>query len=123
MNRKKNKELNEFHFFVIIAIVIVIGICFNTFRKNSFEEKGVTTMGLVTDIRYTYDKKINLFYKYEVKNKSYTGMTGVTNFYWEDGKRGCIGRTFEITYLPEDPNISDIDLEEYNKYKNYKPSF
>lgn len=41
-------------------------------------------------------------------------------FRCKDGNKGCIGEYFNVYYSELNPEKSYFDLEEYNKYKQFK---
>jgi hypothetical protein len=81
-------------------------------------KKGKYTKAVIVDFFHTTKTNYVLKYKYYVNGKYYTSEAVTGFFKCKNESNNCIGEKFEVYYLPEKPNISDIELGEYEKYRN-----
>lgn len=101
--------------FVLILIGVVVNDYYVQFKLSN---KGVYTEGKVVDFYLGSKTEYSLEYEYFVNGRRYESSTRSEFFKCDNGKKGCIGKSFEVYYLPSNPSVSEIDLKEYEKYRN-----
>lgn len=113
-NRKK------YAIFSIIGLLIIIGFIYNSIQSE-YLINGKTTLGKITDFHFCNYSYCGT-YKYVVEGKTYEGHWKGGFFKCSDGTKGCIGKEFPVRYSEEKPNISEINLGEFENKKNYRPT-
>lgn len=100
---------------IFILLIFVAG--YRNFNKNNeLEDYGEETNCIITEFRFVHKSSYKLIYKFSVNDKFYFGSADTSYFECEDGTKGCIGNTFEVTYSKKNPKINKINLNIYNKY-------
>ncbi len=121
MKLSSNKP--KFVFIVIITSLVIWGIMNNTNEYYELNENGKLTQGEVIDINFIREAKYQLIYEYTVNSKKYQSSVN-TSLFGCDGRRdGCVGKKFTVIYSQKKPQISDIDLKEFNSKKYGKIHF
>ncbi|PQJ65919.1 hypothetical protein [Polaribacter butkevichii] len=110
---------NKKPFFFILSVLLII--CYTIFEKNSYHKEIIdnkkTVIGKVTEYQFSeYDYLLT--YEYEVNEVKYKNVISTSFFKCKDGIRGCVGKAFNVSYSSINPKKSDINLEEYNKFKD-----
>lgn len=111
------KYKNTFLFIISILLIIAYVI----FKKESYykEIKNNKEQVIGKVIKYQFSEYDYLLtYNYKVDGIEYKNVISTSFFKCGDGTRGCVGRTFKVYYSSINPHKSDIDLEEYNKFKD-----
>ncbi|MBU2940474.1 hypothetical protein KO494_13080 [Lacinutrix sp. C3R15] len=109
----------------ITAILIIVAICvlyyfFNYKQKREVIDFGVSTNTKIINYSYGSQGKNWVTYKYSVDGIEYEGQEAVSSFKCDEednNKKGCVGMTFKVVYSKRNPEISEINLGKYNKYK------
>lgn len=121
MKSKKNKDKIYNLLAIIVFSAIVLIIIIRTFIQYQDDQeikryKGTTEATIIefkhVNLTYYYIK-----YKYKVEKEEYIGETGVRWFKCDDGKLGCVGHTFKLSYSTKNPSKSTIHLGKYEKHK------
>ena len=111
---------NNKNIFWLILFVFII-ILYVSYENNSYykeiSKNKKETIGEVVDFHYS-NKEYRLKYKYKADNIEFENIISTRFFRCKDGTKGCIGKTFKVYYSSKNPEKSDIDLEEYNKFKD-----
>ena len=100
---------------ILLGIVIVYGVTISIKRSEALKEYGVTE-AVIKDF-HSCNYSYCLEYKYEVNGKKYSDWVKTEYFKCQDGTEGCLGKKFKIKYSLKSPEISEIDLKEYNVHK------
>lgn len=103
-----------------MIIFLSFGIYLNTKRDLELRKYNFTT-GTINDFA-PCNYSFCLSYSYEVRGQRHETFVKTEYFNCEDGTKGCAGKQFQVKYSIENPEISEIDLGEYNQYKLTKPS-
>ncbi|SHH64443.1 hypothetical protein [Winogradskyella jejuensis] len=120
---KKNEKIIGI---LILGFIIIGGIYYNTIRYDELEEYGKITEAEIINFRYRSNARYTISYRFKVDGKSYVGSTSLSFFRCDESdnkRKGCIGKMFKLTYSSKDPNINEIDLGKYNRFKGIKPHF
>lgn len=115
----KNKLILGFFIVLIIA-----GYFYNKLKYNELSKNGKITEAIVIDFRYRSSALYKIIYKYNVNGIEYINSRAVSSFKCEESynnNEGCVGMKFKIRYSSKDPNINEIDLGKYNRYKSQQP--
>jgi hypothetical protein len=91
-------------------------------KKNELEKFGLKTTAVVTDFTFLRKTSYELEFKYVVDGKEYYNTEITSSFHCINGIRGCVGETFNVLYSREDPAVSRIDLDRYNKFIKKSPT-
>ncbi|RLJ98715.1 hypothetical protein [Tenacibaculum discolor] len=117
INKLKKEEIEGKLIAIIILIIAVGYMLFQSYKDNEIERYKEKTTGKVVDFIYEARLDYGLIYEYYVNNKRYTNQIGVTFFKCDDGRKGCIGSEFTVFYSSRNPKFSKIDLGKYNEYQ------
>lgn len=115
----KNKIILGFFIILIIA-----GYFYNKLKYDELLENGKITEASIVGFRYRSSALYKIIYKYNVNGIDYINSRVVSSFRCEEpnnNNKGCVGMKFKIMYSSIDPNINEIDLGRYNKYKSEQP--
>ncbi|RCS28528.1 DUF3592 domain-containing protein [Polaribacter sp. WD7] len=104
--------------FPILVVVFIIFFIKKYYSSYELSRKGKYTTARIIDFFHTTKTNYVLQYKYYVNGKSYKSEAITGFFKCKNESKGCVGEKFEVYYLPDNPNVSDIDLREYEKYRN-----
>lgn len=112
-------ENNKSTFWLIFLMTIII--LYVVYNKNSYHNEinynKEETIGEIVDFHYS-NVQYALTYSYKVNNIEFEKIIYTRFFRCKDGTKGCVGKTFKVYYSSKNPEKSDIDLEEYNKFKD-----
>lgn len=100
---------------VFVAILVVLGHEF--YKQQSISKNEATIEGKIVDFFHVNKARYAIKYEYFVDGEKYIGQVGITPFKCENGKEGCIGKTFKVYYSSKNPSLSRINLGKYEKYK------
>lgn len=93
------------------------------FKKElDFKENSIKVEGVITRY-YKVGQKRYLRYEFLVKEKVYHREIRVNSFKCSDGRDGCLGSKFIVSYSSVNPENNDINIGVYNKYKLTKRLF
>ena len=115
LTEKKKKTI----LFIVIALFITIALVYNSCKHEVFRD-GKITVGIVTKYQFNNNNWLGK-YSYEVDGEKYTGGWTGDFFKCPNGIEGCVGKEFPVRYSTENPEISEIDLREYDKRKIKPP--
>lgn len=121
MKSKKNKDKIYNLLAIIVFSAIVLIIIIRTFIQYQDDQeikryKGITEATII-EFKHINLTRYSIFYEYQVGDKKYKGRTGVEWFKCDDGKLGCVGHTFKLSYSTKNPSKSTIHLGKYEKHK------
>lgn len=108
MTEKKKKTI----LFIIIAFFILVALIYNSFQQEYLID-GKVTVGTVTEYQFNNNNWIGK-YVYVINGKKYTGSWVGDFFKCSDGTKGCVGKKFPVRYSNLKPEISEINLQEYD---------
>ncbi len=94
---------NKWYWFLILTLIIG-GSIYRLKRQHDLDKYGV--YGVAKVIHYSKLNKGNLMYQYFVDGETYT--KGITGYPIKCENNSCIGRLYEIKYVPQNPNICMI---------------
>ncbi len=114
MENNKNTFWLIFFMLVIIIYVVYDKISY----QNEIKDNKKITTGIVVDFHFSKNA-YTLTYKYKVDNIDYEKEFTTSFFRCKDGTKGCVGKTFKVYYSSKNHDKSEIDLGEYNKFKNW----
>ena len=117
MNKKSQK-------IILISLflgLIVFGVYQNTFKSNKLEKKGKIVRAEIIDFEFVYKTTYKITYKFIISEKTYKSSRRTSYFKCENGREGCVGKIFKVKYLPNNPEINEIYLEDYDRFKKHKP--
>ncbi|MGC6430674.1 MAG: hypothetical protein ACON5F_06515 [Jejuia sp.] len=121
---QNDKENSAYGVKAIILVIMAISIGYFTinYRNNkSLQSNYDVTDGKIVSFEYN-NYAYCLDYEYSVENKNYkNSICGMSKFYSNDSVLGCVGDNFEVKYSKSNPEISEIDLKGFNRYKPFKP--
>ncbi|MBG7613378.1 hypothetical protein IU405_14085 [Polaribacter sp. BAL334] len=107
---------NTFWFIFLMFIIILYVVYNKNSYQNEINNNKEETIGEIVDFHYS-NKEYRLIYMYKVDNIEFENIISTRFFRCKDGTKGCVGKTFKVYYSSKNPEKSDIDLEEYNKFK------
>ena len=100
----------------IVGLILVSGLIFEFYKGYSISENKNSTIGIIIEFESINKTRYGIKYEYFILGERYTGNVGVK--YFECKKdNGCIGSEIIVYYSSENPNLSQVDLKEYEKYK------
>lgn len=121
MIKLKEQKKSLIIFSAVIAIVTIVGVTFNTLKKNDLYQNSEYTKGSVIDFHFNNNSYI-IKYSYIVDGTIYTNEESIDYFKCPDGTPGCKGKEFTVRYSTKNPKNSEIDLGRFNDKKPIKPS-
>lgn len=107
---------------IFILVGTLIGFTIRNSIQKNYLKNGKETTGKVIEYSFCNNSWCG-DYEYYVEEKRYLGHWSGSFFKCNDSIKGCLGEKFIVTYSVEKPEISEINLGNYNKHKDYKPSF
>src|SRR5690625_7298309 len=121
MKSKKNKDKIYNLLAIIVFSAIVLTIIIRTFIQYQDDQEikryRGTTEAIIIDFKHINLTRYSIFYEYQVGNKKYKGRTGVEWFKCDDGKLGCVGHPFKLSYSTINHSKCTILLCKYEKHK------
>ncbi|MBZ0319223.1 MAG: hypothetical protein K8L91_22605 [Anaerolineae bacterium] len=116
---ERKKRLSDFlvaFIMLLLGIGIALAFLWNFVRYWGIEQRGVETLGYITEARAPRPKnKARILYQYEVDGQSRQGHSEVDDAYYESVK-DHEGEEIPIVYFKDYPRLSAI--RGYNNYKN-----
>ena len=100
-----------------IFLTVIIGIIMQYQEDQEIKRYRRTTEATIIKFEHINLSDYYIKYKYKVEGKEYIGRTGVEYFKCDDGKLGCVGHTFMVSYSSNDPSKSNIHLGKYEKHE------
>lgn len=117
-NKFKNRGINKAYIFLgAIMLVVLVGTSIQYFKQNNINRFKSKTVGKIIEYKFINIKRYYIKYEYYVDSIAYTGRVGISSFRCNNGKEGCVGKTFTVYYSSKNPSYSKIDLGKYEKYK------
>ena len=100
----------------IVSLILVCGLLFEFYKGYSISENKNSTVGTIIEFKSINKSRYGIKYEYFISGERYTGNVGVEYFECEK-ENGCVGSEIIVYYSSENPNLSQVNLKEYEKYK------
>ncbi len=100
-----------------IALMLVVRIYIQYQEDQEIKKYEGITKATIIKFEHINLTAYYIDYKYYVEGKKYIGSTGVERFRCDNGKWGCLGEKFKVSYSKKKPSKSTIHLGKYEKYK------
>lgn len=117
-----NKNKQKLFFILAFILLIVFGVYRNSIKNDELENRGLITEGVIVEFKNIHMSTYKIVYKFNVNHVDYRGDCRVDYFECADKTKGCVGKKFKIVYSKSNPEINEIDLGKYNRFKKASPS-
>ena len=125
MNLSQNKKSTRLKIIVLVIFggIIIIGLIQNSIKEKELKNNRKKTTGVITNFTFLRKTSYELEFRYNVNGETFYNTEITSSFKCEDGTRGCVGKDVKVFYSKEKPEVSKVDLGNYNKYIKKSPSF
>ncbi|WP_281540962.1 hypothetical protein [Maribacter aestuarii] len=100
----------------LIFMAIIGTLAYHFIKDYNVKTNKKHVVGKIVDFEFINMARYSIDYEYYVNDEKYVGTVGVERFDCYKNKE-CLGYEVDVYYSSENPNYSQVDLRNFEKYK------